>query len=78
MSDAPMGFGLAALKEEGGTFILDEITGEYRKMTQSEIAAYREREAAEAAYSRTKIGRFRRFLHRVGVAWRSLREDDGL
>ncbi len=73
-----MGFGLAMLKEEGGSYIWDEEVSHYRAMTPNEIAAYRQRQAAEDAYLRTRIGRFRRFLHRVGVAWRSLREDDGL
>lgn len=62
----PMGFGLALLKEEGGS---------YRKMTPAEIA---ERKAREA-YSKTPMGRFRRFLHRVGVAWAAMtqKEDSG-
>lgn len=77
MTENQFGFGLALLKEEGGSYIWDEALGDYRKMTPEELARYREQEAAEWVYARTFRGRFRRFLYRVGNAWHGLWSGDG-
>ena len=73
------GFGLALVKEEGGSYIWDETLGDYRMMTAEEIAAHNARQRAEDAYSRSFPGRLRRFFYRVGRAWKGLWQmDDGL
>ncbi len=72
------GFGLALIKEEGGSYIWDETLGSYRKMTAEETAVHNERQKAEDAYARSFPGRLQRFFYRLGRAWKDLwRENDG-